>query len=141
MAQAYNKFRQFVEDLAKKVHNVDSDTFKLALCAAANAPVNTNSVLADLTTVAYTNISGGQPTLTKTSVEQTAGVLNAIFEDEVILASGGTVATFRYVAIYNDTAAGDPLVCWYDLGTDIVLLDGQQLTLDFDGTNGIFSIT
>ena len=57
---AFNKFQQFVENLAKGVHNFTSDancTLKVALCAAANAPVATNAVLADLVEIAYTNLS------------------------------------------------------------------------------------
>jgi hypothetical protein len=56
----FNKFQQFVEDLAKGVHNFTSDatcTVTVALTAAANAPVATNSVLADLTQISYTNLS------------------------------------------------------------------------------------
>ena len=54
---AYNKFEPFVEKLAEKAHDLGSDTLTEALCNAANAPVATNGVLADLTVVAYTNLS------------------------------------------------------------------------------------
>ena len=53
----YNKFQQFVEDLAHKVHNLGSDQLVAFACAAANAPVATNEVLADLTEISYTNCS------------------------------------------------------------------------------------
>jgi len=60
MTATFNKFDQFVENLGKGVHNFTADancTVTVALCAAANAPVASNMVLADLTEVAYTNLS------------------------------------------------------------------------------------
>ena len=45
----FNKFNQFVEDLAKKVHNLNSDTLKVAL--SNTAPVAANAVFADITEI------------------------------------------------------------------------------------------
>ena len=49
---AYNKFNQFIEDIAKKVHNLSTDAITVALCASANAPVATNETLSNLTQIA-----------------------------------------------------------------------------------------
>ena len=138
---AYNKFRQFVEDLGKGVHNLSTGALTIALCAAANAPVNTNSVLANLTQISYTNF--GSRTLASITYAQTAGTANLIAADKVLSVSGGAGAAFRYPVLYNDTptSPADPLIGWYDYGSDLTLADGEQLTLDFDGTNGIFSLT
>lgn len=135
---AFNKFRQFVEDLAKGVHNFTSDstcTVTVALCAAANAPVNTNSVLADLTQISYTNLSSR--VITGITAEHTTGTVPFTANDLVLSASGGAVAAFRYVVLYNDdpTSPADPLIGWYDYGSDLTLQDGESLTLDF-GANG-----
>lgn len=134
----YNKFNQFVEDLAHKVHNMSSDTFTVALTAAANAPVATNSVLADLTQIAYTNLSSrvlGAPTTSA----QSSGTFTQLWPDLVLTASGA-VAAFRYVVIYNDTPTSplDPLICWYDYGSDLTLASGETLTIDF--TTSSFTI-
>lgn len=43
--------------------------------------------------------------------------------------------------IYNDTATNDELIAWFDYGASITLLDGETLTLDFDGTTGLLTIT
>jgi len=61
----------------------------------------------------------------------------------VLTASGGSVAAFRYVVLYNDTptSPADPLIGWYDYGSDLTLLNGETLTIDFDGTNGVLSLT
>lgn len=130
----YNKFNQFAEDLCKGVHNFTSDatcSLKVALCAAANAPVATNSVLADLTQIAYTNLSSLD--ITGVTAEQASGTVSLTATDLVLTASGGAVATFRYVVIYNDdpTSPADPLIAWFDYGSNVTLNDGESLTLDF----------
>lgn len=130
---SYNKFQQFVEDLCKGVHNFTSDStcsVTVALCAAANAPVATNSVLADLTQISYTNLSSR--VVTGITAEHTTGTVTITATDLVLTASG-TVATFRYVVLYNDdpTSPADPLICWYDYGSDVTLLNGETFTIDF----------
>jgi hypothetical protein len=130
----FNKFNQFVEDLAKGVHNFTSDstcTLKVALTAAANAPVATNSVLADLTQISYTNLSSRE--VTGVTAEQTNGTVSFTANDLVLTASGGSVATFRYVVLYNDdpTSPADPLIGWYDYGSNVTLNDGETFTVDF----------
>ncbi len=135
----FNKFQQFSEDLAKGVHNLSTGAITVALCAAANAPVATNSILANLTQISYTNLSARIPTLT--SCEHTTGTTKLILEDLVLTASG-TVAGFRYVVLYNDTptSPADPLIGWYDYGSDLVLLNGETLTINFDQSGGVLTI-
>lgn len=134
----FTKFQQFVEDLAKGVHNFTSDatcTVTVALCNAANAPVNTNSVLANLTEIAYTNLSAR--VVTGVTAEQTSGTVIFTATDLVLTASGGAVAPFRYVVLYNDdpTSPADPLISFADYGSDLTLADGETFTIDF-GANG-----
>lgn len=137
---AYNKIQAFVENLAEKVHNLQSDALTVALTAAANAPVATNAVLTDLTQIAYTNLSSR--VLTVSASSQTSGTYKLVITDLVLTASGGAVAAFRYIVIYNDTptSPADPLIAWFDYGSALTLADGETLTLDFDGTNGLLQI-
>lgn len=137
----FNKFNSFVEALAEKVHNLGSDQLVVALCAAANAPVATNTQLSDLTQIAYTNLSTRN--ITTSSSAQTSGLYKLILTDLVLSASGGAAAAFRYVVIYNDTATSpvDALIGWYDYGSSLTLNDGDSLTLDFDGTNGVLQLS
>lgn len=134
----FNKFNSFVEALAEKVHNLGSDQLVVALTAAANAPVATNTVLANLTQIAYTNLSSRN--ITTSSSSQSSGTYKLILNDLVLTASGGSVAAFRYVVIYNDTATNDELIGWYDYGSDLTLADGETLTLDFSASNGVLQI-
>jgi len=134
----FNKFRSFVEAVAEKVHNLGSDQLVVALCAAANAPVNTNTVLANLTQVSYTNCSSRN--VTTASSAQTTGTYKLTLNDLTLTASGGTVGPFRYVVLYNDTAASDELIGWYDYGSDITLANGETFLIDFDGSNGVLTL-
>ena len=135
----YQKFEQFVEDLAHKVHDLSGDASTVALTAAANAPVVTDSVLADLTEISYTNLST-RVLGTPTTSAQASGTFTQLWPDLVLTASGA-VATFRYVVIYNDTptSPADPLICFYDYGSDLTLASGETLTIDF--TTSSFTIT
>ncbi len=134
----FNKFNYFVEDVAKGVHNLATGSIKVALCASGNAPVATNHLLADLTEIAYTNLSARA--VTTTSCVQTTGTLNFILAD-LILTASGTVAAFRYIVLYNDTPAGKNLIGWYDYGSALTLTSGETLTLDFDNVNGVLTLT
>lgn len=134
MSVTYNKFQQYQENLHKGVHNFTSDstcTLTVALCAAANAPVATNSVLADLTEIAYTNLSSR--VITGITAEHTTGTVHLTANDLTLTASGGSVATFRYVVIYDDdpTSPANPLICWFDYGSNVTMADTETFLLDF----------
>ena len=134
----YNKVQQFVEDRNHGVHDFSSDQLVVALTTVANAPVATNSVLADLTEISYTNCSSRN--ITTSTSAQTSGTYKLVLTDLVLTASGGTVGPFGMVAIYNDTptSPADPLIAWYVYpGGDITLQSGETFTCDFDGTNGL----
>lgn len=135
---AFNKFNAFVEALAEKVHNLGSDQIVIALCAAANAPVAGNSVLSDLTEIDYTNCSTRN--VSTASSSQTGGTYKLVLDDLTLTAGGGPVGPFRYIVLYNGTAASDNLIGFYDYGSDLTLADGESLTVDFDGSNGVLTI-
>ena len=132
----YTKFQCFVKDLAHGVHNFDTNTIKVALSSAANAPsASADAVLADITTIAAPAVDS--VTLTKGSSGQTSGTYKLVVADLTMTASG-TVGPFRYVIIYNDTAASDPLICYFDYGSEVTLASGDTFKLDF-GTE-LFSL-
>ena len=132
----YTKFQCFVEDICEKKHNLGSDTLKVALSSAANAPSASADVkLADITTIAAPAVDN--VTLTVSSSGQSSGTYKLVVADLTMTASGA-VGPFRYVIIYNDTATNDELICWYDYGSEITLASGDTLKLDF-GTE-LFSL-
>ena len=125
----YNKFQCFVEDLAEGKHNLASDTLKVAFSNASNAPPASLDVkLADITTIAATNL--GDLSLSVSSSSQTSGTYKLVLADKTMTASGA-VGPFQYVIIYNDTAANDELICWYDYGSEVTLASGDTFKLDF----------
>ena len=133
----FNKFNQFVEDVAEKVHNLGADQFTIALSNVA--PTAGNAVLADITQISYTNLSARD--VTTTSSVQTGGTYKLILADLVLTASGA-VATFRYVVLYNNTPTSplDPLVGWWDHGSAVTLANGETYTIDFSAANGVLTI-
>lgn len=134
---SFNKFNSFVEAVAEKVHNLGSDTLTIALCAAANAPVATNTQLSNLTQISYTNCSARVPTISSSA--QTSGTYKLVLADLTLTASG-TVGPFRYVVLYNGTATNGELIGWWDYGSDITLASGETFLIDFDGTNGVLQL-
>ena len=132
----FNKFDCFVENVAEKVHNLGSDQLTLAL--TNSAPSAANTVLANITEITYTNLSTRN--LTTSASSQTGGLYKLVVADTTLTSTGGITGPFRYVVAYNSTAAGGPVIGWYDYGTSITLNSGESLTVDFDQTNGLLTI-
>lgn len=145
---AFTKINDFCKDIVNGVHNLSTGSIKLALSNTApasetnNPTADTKGVLANVTQIAYTNVSGGQPTLASVTVSLSSGVVTFDAADKVILASGGAIPTFRYIYVYNDTptSPADPLIGLWDAGTTYTLADGEQVTLTFNAS-GILTIT
>lgn len=134
----FNKFNSFVEALAEKTHNLGSDQLKIAL--TNSVPVAGNTVIADITEISYTNLSGATPlNITTTSSAQTSGTYKLVLADLVLTATGA-VGPFRYVVLYNDTAASKELIGYFDYGSSITLSTGETFTLDFNGSSGALTI-
>ena len=132
----YTKFQCFVEDLAEGKHNLGSDTLKVALSSATNAPsASLDKKLADITTIASPAVDN--TTLSVTSSSQTNGTYTLVLEDKLLTATGD-VGPFQYVIIYNDDATNDELIAWYDYGSEITLHANDTFKLDF-GTE-LFSL-
>jgi len=125
----FNKFQQFVEDVAHKVHNLGSDTITVAL--SDTQPVNTNTVIANITELSdsYANLSTRNLTLATSA--QSSGTYTLDFNDLVLTSTGVTVQ-FQYVVIYNSTTGSGNLIGWYDYGAAVNLADGEKFTITFD---------
>lgn len=137
----FTKIQSFVEAMAEKKHDLGANQLKVALCAAGSPPLVTNTVLANLTPIAYTNLAGVNPlNLTTSSSAQTAGVYKLVVADLTLTISGGDFAAFQYVAVYNDDAANKELIAFFDYGAPVVLHDGDQFILDLSAANGLLQV-
>ena len=130
----FNKHNAWVEYMVEGA-NIGSDQFVVYL--TNTLPTASNSVLADITQITYTNCSSRN--LTTSTSSQTSGTHTLVLNDLTLTASGGSVGPFRYVGIYDDTVASDPLVGWYDYGSSITLADTETLLIDFGAS--VLSIT
>jgi hypothetical protein len=138
---SFNKFNQFVEDLAKKVHNLDSDALKVAL--SNTAPSASNAVLADITEIAAGNgYSAGGGAAAFVSGAQSGGSYKLVLSNVTFSASGGAIASFRYAVLYNSTPTSPlkPLIGWYDYGTTVSITNGNSFQVQFDQTNGVLTL-
>lgn len=128
---SFNKHNVFVYDLCQGTHNMGTGALTFALTTTANAPIASNSILANLTQISYTNLStrvAGTPTTNS----QSSGTYTLLLPDLVLTASGA-VATFQDVELYNDTPTSptDPLIGWYDYGSSVTLANTETFTIDY----------
>ncbi len=137
----FNKYYCFVENLAEKVHNLGSDTLKVALTNTAPTVASDtvwNTTVAPAPAAANGYTAGGN-TITTTSSAQTTGTYKLVLADSVFTASGGSIGPFRYVILYNSTAS-NAVIGYYDYGSSITLADTETFTVDFDASNGVLTL-
>lgn len=141
---SFNKFNQFVADLASGVHQLQTGTSHVLKVALTNtAPTSANAVLADITQVANGNgyTTGGISVGTITGA-QTGGTFKLTGGTDPVWTASGAGFTARYAVIYNDTptSPADPLIGWWDYGSSVTLAAGETFTVDLDQTNGILTL-
>lgn len=146
---AYNKFNQFVEDLAKKKLDVSADSLFLLL---TNTSPNAADIKVDTTTATCTvaatsnalEIAAGSGytkkggAITVTTSSQSAGTFTLAANQVVFTAAGGTIGAFRYVALFDDTSGTTStrsVIAWWDYGSSITLADGETFTVKFNNAN------
>lgn len=146
----FTKINDWLDNMADAA-DMNADTFKIALSNTApasetsNPTADGNGVLANVTEISYTNYTDDlsvDRTLEGITSGQSGGTYT--FDSTVnftITASGGALADFRYIYLYDDTVASptDPLVCVWDHGSTISLGDGDSADLTFNAS-GIFTI-
>ena len=129
---AYNKFEDFVEQVLTAIHNFTAagHVFKTYL-SNTTPSASLDAVKADLAEFAggsgYT--AGGADT--QNTLSEAGGTATVASTDIVYTATASDWVAFRYVVLYNDTAASDNLVAWWDYGSALTLLDTETFTIDF----------
>lgn len=131
---SFVKYEQFAVDVTAGVHELTTagSTIKIALSDTAPV-VGTDAVLADVTQIAYTNITETVPAdTTNVGAETPAGTWDVSGTD-ITLNATGNVAQFQYVILYNDTptSPADPLIGYWDYGSKVNLSSGESFTVNF----------
>jgi len=141
---SFTKVNDFVVNLANAM-DLDADTLIVALSntdptSGTDVTADGNGILANISQISYTNLSSR--TLANVTSTQTSGTYKLSADDLTLTASGGSVAAFRYIVVYDDsvTSPADPVIGYYDYGTSLTLNDGDTFTIDI-GTNGILTLT
>jgi hypothetical protein len=134
---AFLAFYKFTEDLATGgVHDLGADTLKIYL-SNATPDRAADAVKADLAEI--TNQNGyTAPIDTQNAISRTLGVTSVTGVD-ITLTATGTVGPYRYVVLFNDTAASDQLIGYWDKGAPVTLSNGQTDLFDFGSS--LFTIS
>jgi hypothetical protein len=136
---AFNKFQVFTTDLAAGLHvsalNADTDVLKVYL-SNTTPSASTHTAYAAAAGSGFIEIAAGNGYTAGgddagNAATTSAGVITVSGTDVVITASGGPIATFRYIGLYNSTAAGNKLIGWWDYGSAVDLADTQTFTIEF----------
>jgi len=152
----FNKVNDAVLNMLEAVDidgDTDGDTLQLAFsntapgAESANPVSDGNGILGNVTQIAYTNWTDDLTTdrvLTSgsTTHTQTSGTFTLDYtSDIVITASGGSIATWQYIYLFDQTVSSpvDPLLNYWDHGSGIALGDGDSATLQFNAS-GIFTL-
>ena len=143
MAVSAFVFGQFLDHLAQKRIDLDTDTIKVALATSAWTPnQDTNDYFDDVTNqVTGTGYTGGGATLTGVTWAYTAGTNTWKFDAADVSWPSSTI-TARYAVIYVETAGAastDPLIAYVDFGADVSTTAGT-FSIVWDAA-GIFTIT
>lgn len=126
-------FHAFVNEMSKGGHNLQADTFKLALTnTAPNLTSQTvwNTTVAPPPAAAFGYPAGGA-TITVSVRETTAGKFKLVFEDYTFEADGGQIGPFQYAWALNSDKSNKAMGIWI-APAPITIPDGGFFTIDFN---------
>lgn len=137
MADSFNKFNSFVQNLAQANINLHSDALNVLLTDVA--PIETNSIKSDITEIAPgAGYTAGGAQMTLSSDGETGGIYKLILNGPTFTASGGSIAQFRYGVLYD--LANGYLIGWWDFGSEFNITSGNYFQVNADMTNGVLQI-
>lgn len=131
---SFVKFYQFATDLSTKVHDLNADTINVGLSNTAPT-ASTDAVWSDITEITAGNgyTAGGSDS--QNTGSGSGGTYTVTCTNVTWTASGGSIATFRYVVVYNTTPTSPlkPLIGYWDYGSGLSLATGESFTVKFNG--------
>ena len=145
-ADAWTFYDKFFEHMGEEIHNLETDTIKMALMlSTSNCTTTTLTDYSELTNE-HANNNGyttGGVELTGPVISESGGTTT--FDctgDAVWTASGGSIIA-RYAVVYNASAPSDDLICYTTMDNtpgDVTVTDGNTLTIALNAS-GIFTIS
>jgi hypothetical protein len=136
----FNKVNVFVQDLAQKVHNLNTDAAFVALTnTAPTASTTTYTGLPGEVASGGGYTTGGMAVPGTISATQTAGTLAFKTTSNPVFTATTGFGPFRYVLLYNNTATGKNAIGWYDYGSAVTLAAAETFTVDL--TTGVNILT
>src|SRR5215217_420540 len=122
------------EDIANKIHDFNSDTFRWAF--SNTAPVLASTfLLSNVTQIStangYTQVSDGAGGLVPTLSFSRSGQTTTVSGTQVVLTATGAVGPFRYLILINDTPTSplNPVVGWLDHGSAVTMANTDTYTI------------
>lgn len=143
-ADKWKIYNEFTQKLGDGTIDLDNDVFKMALFLSTSNAATLTTVGKAALTNEHANANGyttGGITLTTVTWTPSGATLTFNCDDAVWTASGGSIQA-RYAVIYDETAVGDPLVCFCLLDNtpaDITATDGNTFTVTIH-VNGVFTM-
>jgi hypothetical protein len=122
------------EDIANKIHDFNSDTFRLAL--SNTAPVLASTfLLSNITQIAngngYLTAADGAGKATTLSFSRSGQTTTVSQSPAVVWTATGAVGPFQYAIWWNDTPTTplNPVIGWINHGSPITMANTDTYTL------------
>lgn len=134
------RFACFPLDLGLAKHNFSSHTIKVAL-TNTKPDAEDDAGFADIAELSAGNgYTAGGLTLAGLVWALDGTVARLTADDAEFEADGGAIGPFRWLVVYNDTTSGKPLLIAWDYGSELTLLAGDSLPIDFDAISRVLSV-
>jgi len=143
---SFTKIQDFPLALGEVISGLNASTsikFALSNTAPASETSNPtqdgNGVLANVTQISYTNYTDSltaDRVLESVTWTDSAGTATLDCGDFSITASGGAIAQFQYLYVYDDapTAPADPLIGLWTRASALTLADTEQVNITINAS-------
>ena len=131
---SFNKFQQFVQDLAEKRHDLSADTISCYL-SNATPSVSADGYKADLAEISTGNGYTGPQDTQNTGAE--ASGTYTLTGTKIVITASGDIGPFQYVVLFNDTQAAptaDGLIGWWDYASALTIHSGETFSIKFNSS-------
>ena len=138
----YQKFATFPLDFLKGKHNFETDVFHMMLSNVM--PNGATDISSDdiVEIPAGNGYPAGGLTVSHVVMSLDDLTLDTVVEGDPVIftAAGGAMGPLRYAVMFNFSKAEQRLVCFWDYGVSITLMDTETLTITFNAEDGIFRV-